>query len=132
MVCRPRKTAFYVNEERPDFVTLFAQLELPMSRRFKGHEATYLLQNPGANPVFDAVIVERGFGVIWYGDLEMTNNGPDSYKGNNKHIVNVASFLLNKELIVVRAKDFSYHELATDYLYYSRLKRQAIYVADVN
>jgi len=67
-------TGFWPSEfkSKPDYDAVFIRHELHMGRMVGGSKSGYFNKHPNNVVVFNANIVSKGGGKIWYGDLDVT------------------------------------------------------------
>ena len=61
----------------PDFYTTFALNNLQMGRMISGSKSGYSLEHQGDLVVFNANVVTKSHGKVWFGDLNVTKDFDD-------------------------------------------------------
>lgn len=92
-----------------DLYKLFADHGFIMGRMISGSKSGYMERNPGNKVVFNANIVIKSRGKVWYGDLDLTKDLED---------LRFVAFDLKEPLYVLREMDARFENENQSFKYY--------------
>ena len=113
------KIPFFPSEFRaePDYYSVFDKNGLMMGRMVGGSKLTYSQQYPDHQVVFNANIITKKHGKIWYGDLDMTLDFDD--------LKNVADEL-GEDLYILREHDARFENENLKFKEYAKMAVEII------